>query len=276
MMQRLSNNNFLRRTIWRVGRKLYCIARGDIPNNPSTNGEYWLLDEIIRAADQRMVMLDVGANKGDWTLRAMGAANQCGKALSVVAFEPCSGTREILGDRVAKFESVQISACALSSSEGEAEFFSSTAGAGTNSLSDVSGQHSEKVVLTTLDAFLAKAAIPHLSMLKIDTEGFDFSVLQGANQTLAAGRVDVVQFEYNWRWLINHASLRDVFQFLKDKPYVLGKLTGTSIDFYDEWHFEMDRYFENNYVLVRKDHAMIKLGVPVRFDASNCAQRTHG
>jgi hypothetical protein len=82
-----------------------------------------------------------------------------------------------------------------------------------------------------------------------------------------------VQFEYNWRWLINHASLRDVFEYIKDKPYRLGKLVGRSIELFDAWHFELDRYFENNYVLIRRGSALLESANVVRFDESNCARR---
>lgn len=106
-------------------------------------------------------------------------------------------------------------------------------------------------------------------MVKIDTEGFDLLVLRGAEQTLHDGRIEIVQFEYNWRWLPNHVCLRDVFALIADKPYRLGKLCGNTIEFYDQWHFELDRFFENNYVLIRNDSNLRMLGSAVRFDESN-------
>lgn len=60
------------------------------------------------------------------------------------------------------------------------------------------------------------------------------------------------------------------FALIKDMPYRLGKLSHGSIEFYDEWHFELDRFFENNYVLVRKGFSLERLGQTVYFDASNC------
>ncbi len=90
---------------------------------------------------------------------------------------------------------------------------------------------------------------------------------------LATGSIEVVQFEYNWRWLLNKASLLDVFALVKDMPYRVGKLLDGSIEFYDEWHFELDRFFENNYVLVRKGSRLDHQGVTVWFDSSNRPQR---
>jgi len=88
-------------------------------------------------------------------------------------------------------------------------------------------------------------------------------------RTLRDGQMEIVQFEYNWRWLLNHACLRDVFEFIADKPYRLGKLVGTGLQLHDRWHAELDRFFETNYVLIRTDSPLCALGSTVQFDASN-------
>ncbi len=111
-------------------------------------------------------------------------------------------------------------------------------------------------------------------MVKIDTEGFDLLVLRGAEESLHDGRIEVVQFEYNWRWLLNHASLHDVFDLISNKPYRLGKLVGETIEFYDQWHFELDRFFENNYVLIRNNSDLCLLASTVQFDRSNVGVHT--
>ena len=106
-------------------------------------------------------------------------------------------------------------------------------------------------------------------MVKIDTEGFDLLVLRGAQRSLCDGRIGVIQFEYNWRWLPNHACLRDVFDLIADKPYRLAKLVGEALEIYEEWHPELDRFFVTNYVLLRKDSPLCSLGSAVHFDQSN-------
>lgn len=267
----MPKHDLLQNLAWRFGRKLYCWARGDLANDPTSNGEYWLLERLLQGVDSGGVLLDVGANRGDWSLRALEIAELAGKKVRLFSFEPCAATREILMARLPVSPHVEIFPFALSNTEGEADFFSSGAGAGTNSMSAVSGPVTERVQLTTLDAFLDQQGIERVSLVKVDTEGFDLAVLEGAAKSLVSGRIEVVQFEYNWRWLINHASLRDVFMLIADKPYRLGKLAGGSIDFYDEWHFELDRYFENNYVLVRADSGVLQLGSQASFDVHNCA-----
>ena len=50
---------------------------------------------------------------------------------------------------------------------------------------------------TTLDTFVEQHGIKNIDFLKIDTEGFELEVLQGAKQLLSEGKIGTVIFEYN-------------------------------------------------------------------------------
>lgn len=268
LMKFIRSFALVRKLMWRLGRKMYTYARGDGQNDPRTNGEYWLLEHALKASPGPQVLLDVGANKGDWTAQALELA-QTSREIHVHSFEPSLATRSMLTARFVGSANVTVQPYALSNTVGEATFYSGEDGSGTNSLSSISGLVKETVKLNTIDNFLQQAGIESVLMVKIDTEGFDLLVLKGAKYALSAGLIDIIQFEYNWRWLLNHASLRDVFDFISNKPYRMGKLVGETIEFYEGWHFELDRYFENNYVLVRRDSELCLLGSKVHFDSSN-------
>ena len=252
---------------------MYTYARGDGQNDPRTNGEYWLLEHVLKASPGPCVLLDVGANKGDWTAQALELA-QASREIHVHSFEPSLATRSMLTARFIGSTAVTVQPYALSEKVGEATFYSNEDGAGTNSLSPSSGSNVEVVKVTTIDRFLQQSGIETVSMVKIDTEGFDLLVLRGAAKSLHDGRIEIVQFEYNWRWLLNHASLRDAFDLISNKPYRVGKLVGATIEFYERWHFELDRFFENNYVLVRNNSNLCLLGSTVQFDRSNVGVHT--
>ena len=258
----------VRNLMWRIGRKMYTYARGDRENDPRVNGEYWLLAQVLKAPTSAQVLFDVGANKGNWTATALGLSRTLSK-IHIHAFEPSLATRSMIGARFVESPSVTVHPYALSDTDGEATFYSNEDGGETNSLSPASGQDTEVVKVTTIDRFMQRYAIEMVSMIKIDTEGADLLVLRGAEESLRFGRISIVQLEYNWRWLLNHGSLRDVFDFIANKPYRFGKLVGDTIEFYDEWHFELDRYFEGNYLLVRRDSELCSLGTDMCFDHSN-------
>jgi len=263
----------IRKVLWRLGRKLYTYARGDGLNYPRVNGEYWLLEQVLKLPSPSHILFDVGSNKGEWTAKAL-ELSRASNETHIHAFEPSLATRSMIMARFAERSAVTVHAYALSDTEGEATFYTNEDGGGTNSLSPASGKNVEVVKIITLDQFLRQFGIKDISMVKIDTEGFDLLVMKGAEKFLQNGRIEIIQFEYNWRWLLNHASLRDVFDFISNKPYRLGKLVGETIEFYDEWNFELDRYFENNYVLVRRGSELCSLGIDMYFDYLNAVAIT--
>jgi len=263
----------VRRYAWRLGRRLYCRARGELANDPRRNGEYWLLDRVVTSASAGGALIDVGANVGEWTVRALSAMGSRRDRFRIHAFEPCAETFALLRNRLACEKAVHLHAMAVSSSNGDAQFFSGGAGLGTNSLDPISGSASTRVPLTTLDSFVTGVGLDQVLLLKIDVEGFDLGVIRGASNLLARGHVDVVQFEYNWRWLRTSTSLLDVFALIENLPYRFGRLGKDHIAFFDAWHFELDRFFEGNYLLVRKGCAVERFGRLFRFDSSNVAVR---
>lgn len=268
-----------RSLLWRAGRKLYQYARRDGPNHPEHNGEYWLLDAIIRrAAGRSLTLLDVGANVGDWTAHALACLAQRARDGSVHAFEPAPAAHAELQRRFAGEPRVMARAAALSDRSGTAPLYLVGELAGTNSLVD-QGFGSAlvgspvPVAVTRLDDYLSEHAIERVTFLKSDAEGLDLAVLRGGLGALDAGRIDAWQFEYNARWVHARAFLRDVFELVATRPYVLGKLFGNGVELFEAWHPELERYFEANFVLLRKGTPLERIGRLSRFDRSNVAQR---
>ena len=56
------------------------------------------------------------------------------------------------------------------------------------------------VEVETLDGLLARLGVARVDYLAIDTEGLDAHALDGADAALAAGRVDLLSFEYSAAW----------------------------------------------------------------------------
>jgi hypothetical protein len=84
------------RAAYRIGRKLYMAGHMDLPNRLATNGEYWLVDQVLPLIPPDSIVLDIGANKGEWITHVLRAASVLGRSLRVIAFEPCTATRSML------------------------------------------------------------------------------------------------------------------------------------------------------------------------------------
>ncbi len=115
---------------------------------------------------------------------------------------------------------------------------------------------------TTLEAYCQEQAVERVTLLKCDTEGHDFSVLEGATRLFRERRVDVCQFEYNWRWIDARRYLRDVFAFSEAAAYRIGKLTPHGVEVYKRWDPELESFREGNYVLFTEESSSWFAHVP--------------
>jgi FkbM family methyltransferase len=219
--------------------------------------------EHAAGSSGRLVILDVGANVGDWTVSLLEHAAALGLAerLEVHAFEPVPSTAETLRRRLAAHplaRAVRVVPHAVSSSAGVTRMFVAGANEGTNSLHADPlrpGLPEVEVATTTVDDYARALGLEHIRCLKCDAEGHDMEVLLGARQSFAAGRLMACQFEYNLRWVYARRFLKDAFDFAAGIPYRIGKVTPRGIETYRAWHPELERFFDGNYVLLHRDRA---------------------
>jgi hypothetical protein len=82
---------------------------------------------------------------------------------------------------------------------------------------------SEEVSVFTLDSVKEKLGVEIIDLLKIDTEGFDLAVLEGASETLRRREVNFVYCEFHHLLRRESAaqlgSLIEVAEFLNDHNY---------------------------------------------------------
>ncbi len=70
------------------------------------------------------------------------------------------------------------------------------------------------IVLTTIDDFVDRYRIDGIALLKIDTEGHELPVLQGAQRTLSQGLAEVIQIEFNEMNVISRTFFKDLVAIL--------------------------------------------------------------
>jgi hypothetical protein len=95
----------LRRLAWRLGRRLYCAARGEpSPNAIEANGEANLQRWVVQALPPAVtpVACDIGADVGDWSLSLLNALRAAGRDdARIFAFEPVPAARMGFANRLA-------------------------------------------------------------------------------------------------------------------------------------------------------------------------------
>ena len=98
----------------------------------------------------------------------------------------------------------------------------------------------------------------------------------GYERLLVENRIMACQFEYNHRWIYSRHCFKDVFAFIKDTRYFVGKITPRGSELYEQWHPELNRFFEGNYLLIHPDALNWFVTSKGSFDAYNAYVAING
>jgi FkbM family methyltransferase len=215
--------------------------------SPSANGEEWL---IARVGPRVKRFIDVGANVGAWSA-LMSSANPGAEG---VAVEPGAEALAALRARLAG--RVEIVDAAVGDRTGVMSLFEQPDASEHSSLVwQPEGQAGteRRVDVTTVDALMSRLQWPQVDLLKIDTEGFDGRVLDGAAGALAERRLGIIQFEYNAQWALAGSTLAFVVRQLDSYGYRVFALRAQSLAEFDCAALgEFFRY--SNFVAVAPDY----------------------
>lgn len=158
--------------------------------------EYDELNFIYTSLGEKDTYIDVGAHIGDSSLLAASKI----KTGKVIACEP---TPEIFQELVANIKLNNFEQLihpvrkAISNKTGTA-FFALESSSEVNHLStQQKGKKGIKVETTTIDSIAKEYSLKDISLLKIDVEGLEFEVIQGAQKSLQLKKVQKVLFEVN-------------------------------------------------------------------------------
>ena len=140
-------------------------------------------------------ILDIGANLGLFSLVTARARPD----RRILAFEPAPSTFQALRRNVERNRlDVECHQLAVAERDGTATFVvREKARANSSLVSDLvlPGEKRVDIQCTTLDRFVEQAGIRSIALLKIDVEGFEASVLKGAEGVLARMRPPLIYFE---------------------------------------------------------------------------------
>lgn len=184
--------------------------------NDRVSGERHFLRNALR--NRSGAVLDVGANVGDYSATLLAFNPQ----LEVHAFEPHPRTFERLRARTDLPRAV-LHNLAAGDSEGMLQLFDHDSNDGSvqaslyrDVIENLHGSQavSHAVKVIRLDDYVRERGIRRIALLKIDTEGHEFSVLQGLRATLDAGIIEVIHFEFNEMNVSSRVFMRDFWQLL--------------------------------------------------------------
>jgi len=223
--------------------------RGENNCDMRTNGEQRYLRSLL---PECTIVFDVGANTGDWTAMALDV----NPALHIHCFEPSAAPFHKLRMRNFAESQVTLNPIGLSASTGEATLHVFADSAGINSLYVREGlsarqASTEQVRLDTLDAYCQQLEVLHIDLLKLDVEGHELMVLQGATQMLSQGRIRHIQFEYGGTFIDARVLLKDIFKLLTSTGYRLFRIHPSELQFAASYNQQLEDFQYQNWIAIR-------------------------
>lgn len=169
------------------------------------------------------IVFDVGANRGQSVRDYKALVPHC----EIHSFEPSPETYKLLVEEVGAYPNVYLNNSAVGSSCGKKTLFE-------NSSADMSSflqpdkfcwgeiLRETEVEVTTLDRYCKEKDITHISLLKTDTQGYDFEVLKGADELMRSNRIELIFMEVIFSPMYKDLPAFDeVFRFLVDRGFKL-------------------------------------------------------
>ncbi len=176
--------------------------------------EFNLIKEIIT---EDSICFDVGANMGFYSIWLSKFTKS-----KIYAFEPNKKNYRRLIENISINKDVNIIAnnCGLSNKLGTAKFTKNRDGENHIVLNDTD-INIETIRLSTIDEIIMINNIKKINYLKIDVEGFELNVLQGAKLCLANKQIDLIQLEINNSISNSNNSIENLIDFLNTYDYFL-------------------------------------------------------
>ncbi len=223
-------------------------------SDSKTNGEYSLILQIIRSGD---IVFDVGANKGEWSKNVLLNVS----SVNIYSFEPVASVFDVLKDNLSDSEA-SLHNIAISDSDGKKRFFyynqNSELSTFYRRASSVEQELDIKpiqvmVQTKTLDLFCKEQLISHIDFLKIDTEGAELDVLQGAVELLQGHKIKTIQFEYGDTYSDVGITLRQVCQLLSSYGYTIFRIFANGLIHIKNWNDSLENNRYSNYLAVSSE-----------------------
>lgn len=228
----------------------WVTANGFNEGDCNKNGEFSVLDTFSSHFD---LFVDIGANKGIFI-------NRLNPALSkyVLAFEPNPHLKDNLCEKITRGVLVQR---ALSNKKGCAKFNVYIADDTTSSLldrADMMPHFTSKVECVDVDLDILDSYIPLIEresskgvFIKIDAEGVEFPILEGARALLEKSPAIFLMFEYSKAWKLGGHTLKEGFHLLDSLNFKMFRVTPFGLESLRFYTPDMDGPDYCNYFAVK-------------------------
>lgn len=202
---------------------------------------------------EKVTALDVGGNLGNWSADLLKII----PSAKIIAFEPSKEAYKHLQQRFANNQSFRCINLALGKENTTAVLYADKSASALGSLTKrrvghfgIDFSYQEKVLVTTLDSWIennGQNIVPNI--LKMDVEGHEFDVLQGATSALES--IEIIQFEFGGCNIDTKIFFQDFWYFLSSYNFSLYRLTSKGPLKISSYTERDETFRTTNYVAIR-------------------------
>jgi FkbM family methyltransferase len=202
---------------------------------------------------KKVSALDVGGNFGNWTAELKREI----PSAKIVIFEPSKEAFKHLETRFAMLNDVKFVNIALGKANKVTTLFADKSASGLASLTKRRVEHfgidfsyEEEIRVSTLDSWVStneNSVIPNV--LKMDVEGHELDVLEGATKTLE--NIEIIQFEFGGSNIDTRTYFQDFWYFFQEKGFELHRLTPRGPILVVHYSENDEVFRPTNYIAVR-------------------------
>ena len=221
-----------------------------------TDGELDLMYKLIHSGD---TVFDIGANIGEWSLLAL----ELNRSIHLYAFEPLPLIFHDLQQHLSNYLNAHVFNLALSNNTGRTNFCYYDETYEFSSLSSfylreaLKQDHKAPKIIEveqeTLTYFCLNHGIDKIDFLKIDAEGAEWVILQGAIDLIKQNKIAAIQFEYGGCYLDAKVKLEEIFYFLTNYEYIVFRIIPKGLIQIAEWSPHLENFTISNYVAIKKE-----------------------
>lgn len=165
--------------------------------SPFVDEEIGFLKKIVKKGD---TVVDIGANVGLYSLRLSKLVGDNGQVLS---FEPFRPSFDILSKTISRLKIKNITCIneALGNTDELVSLKVPRLGSGRvkDPFVNIDPMGKGSIKMTTLDTEIYKSKISSISFIKVDTEGYEYFVFKGAQETIVKYQ-PIILTEINNKW----------------------------------------------------------------------------
>ena len=222
------------------------------------SGELWIIDRFARQrkGEGSLIVFDVGANLGGWALAVLERLEARAR---LFCFEPSPSTFAALTRNLGPRDDVECLNFGLGDREENVELLSNAALSGLASVyprrldhAGISLDRSEPVRLRRLEDFCRERKIDHIDFLKLDVEGHELKVLEGARSMVVAAAIDYIQFEFGGCNIDSRTYFQDFFYTLHPN-YRLHRILRNGVVPIEHYRETQEIFVTTNFLAVSRE-----------------------